>query len=670
MAVLAVAIGAVLLAMPAVAAADFTVDTTADGHDATPGGPCEATDGQSDCTLRAAIESANLNGPGVDVITLPPGVYKLTLGKLQVGSEIVIDGAGSAANTVVEHDGVNSSFPDRVFEVLSGSGNNLELRDVTVTGGEVADNGAGIASSRALTLRRSVVSGNKALGGYDGGGIAILNGATSTMIIDSTIGGSTPADGNKVEGTGSSGDGQLGGGIYQQSLTDLLTIQNSTISDNSATADSGTGSAQGGGIFSQGPLKIEDSTIDSNTADATADAGSGHVEGGGIMNQGNNGGELIINRSTVSGNEASTSAPGGTADKGGIANFDNGTITDSRITDNTAPGTIGAGIWTGGGTAKTTTVRSSTVDGNHGGGVFITSDFELENSTVSGNAGGVGVQSNGVPIDVTVRASTIADNVTGLFAGDMSTVHASGSIVDGNTTRDCDLAGTGAFDFQGDSIASDNTCSSPPSFIEHPVTDALLGPLQANGGPTPTRAIPANSPAIDAYDGCAADGVTEDQRGVSRPQAGGCDIGAYERQPATSPPPPPGGGSNPAAPELTLDAKGKQKAKKLQVEVGCGAVACDVDLSGKSKVLKSKAGASAAKSKKFALVAQTVSVGAGATEKVSLKHKRNAKTVKKIAKLIKSGGSKAKKRSKAIVDATATSAGGTDTGRVTIRLKG
>ncbi len=52
------------------------------------------------------------------------------------------------------------------------------------------------------------------------------------------------------------------------------------------------------------------------------------------------------------------------------------------------------------------------------------------------------------------------------------------------------------------------------------------GPLQGNGGPTPTRALLPGSPAIHhgTNIGCPA----TDQRGITRPQAGICDIGAYE----------------------------------------------------------------------------------------------------------------------------------------------
>jgi Chlamydia polymorphic membrane protein (Chlamydia_PMP) repeat len=54
--------------------------------------------------------------------------------------------------------------------------------------------------------------------------------------------------------------------------------------------------------------------------------------------------------------------------------------------------------------------------------------------------------------------------------------------------------------------------------------DPQLGPLQNNGGFTPTIAIGLHGSAIDHGSNCPA----TDQRGVARPQGAACDIGAYE----------------------------------------------------------------------------------------------------------------------------------------------
>jgi hypothetical protein len=74
----------------------------------------------------------------------------------------------------------------------------------------------------------------------------------------------------------------------------------------------------------------------------------------------------------------------------------------------------------------------------------------------------------------------------------------------------------------------------------------MLGPLQDNGGPTPTHALLRGSPAMDRIpvSTCTVDhdadpstpevALTQDQRGGTRPREGdgtspsGCDVGAYE----------------------------------------------------------------------------------------------------------------------------------------------
>jgi hypothetical protein len=71
-----------------------------------------------------------------------------------------------------------------------------------------------------------------------------------------------------------------------------------------------------------------------------------------------------------------------------------------------------------------------------------------------------------------------------------------------------------------------------PGFTEVTSAQLNLGPLANNGGPTQTHALLSGSVAIDAAPDCTlVDGatpVTEDQRGVARPQGAACDVGAYE----------------------------------------------------------------------------------------------------------------------------------------------
>ena len=73
-----------------------------------------------------------------------------------------------------------------------------------------------------------------------------------------------------------------------------------------------------------------------------------------------------------------------------------------------------------------------------------------------------------------------------------------------------------------------NTCGFSPAtnLVD---TDPKLGPLQDNGGPTQTRALAADSPAIDYVK--INTGVIVDQRGFTRPVGPWADIGAYEYEP-------------------------------------------------------------------------------------------------------------------------------------------
>jgi hypothetical protein len=81
----------------------------------------------------------------------------------------------------------------------------------------------------------------------------------------------------------------------------------------------------------------------------------------------------------------------------------------------------------------------------------------------------------------------------------------------------------------GYNLADDDSCgfTAPGDLV---VADAMLGPLQDNGGPTETHDLLAGSPAIDAGSVDCPPPAT-DQRGAARPQGAACDIGAVEYVP-------------------------------------------------------------------------------------------------------------------------------------------
>jgi hypothetical protein len=85
----------------------------------------------------------------------------------------------------------------------------------------------------------------------------------------------------------------------------------------------------------------------------------------------------------------------------------------------------------------------------------------------------------------------------------------------------------------GFNFSDDASCGFTAGTDQQNAGDPGLGALADNGGPTQTRLPLPGSPLIDAIPvaSCQADGasgITADQRGVTRPQGPGCDIGAVE----------------------------------------------------------------------------------------------------------------------------------------------
>ena len=104
------------------------------------------------------------------------------------------------------------------------------------------------------------------------------------------------------------------------------------------------------------------------------------------------------------------------------------------------------------------------------------------------------------------------------------------SLISGSPSGgDCFNVGDDLVD-QGYNIVEDGSCITATTSL---AADPKLDPLQDNGGETETQALLEGSPAIDAVP-AALCAVSEDQRGVSRPQGEACDIGAFEAAPASS----------------------------------------------------------------------------------------------------------------------------------------
>ena len=118
--------------------------------------------------------------------------------------------------------------------------------------------------------------------------------------------------------------------------------------------------------------------------------------------------------------------------------------------------------------------------------------------------------------------------VDDILSAEGTTFHIDNSIVAGNINGDC----AGNIVTRGHNLAGDDSCNlTDPTDL--PPGNPLLGPLGDYGGATRTYPLLWDSPALETGSCTDPDGqpVTVDQRGIARPQAAACDIGAYEAAP-------------------------------------------------------------------------------------------------------------------------------------------
>jgi len=343
-----------------------------------------------------------------------------------------------------------------------------------------------------LTISNGYCAG--AGGVYSGGGAAygggIINCGTLSL-AGCTIVGNAASGGWAFSGSGGSG---LGGGVCNYGT---LNLSRCTISFNSArggdTHTSGAGSGRGGGVCNYRTLSLTECTLSNNWAGGgSALIGpSGSASGGAVDNEGTS----SLTGCTLSYNQAVGGgglSGGGMAFGGGLASYGAVTMTNCTVTGNGADS--GSGLYLSG--SSTNLVVSCTISSNYAGfGLYAPGPhLMIMNTLVAGNNGSD---------DVYGSVVSLGYNLIG------QTNYSFGWVAS-------DLAG----------------CSN-----------ALLGPLQDNGGQTLTMALQPGSTAINNG---TSFGVVTDQRGLPRPVVlpaypvasggDGTDVGAFEVQPLVPPP--------------------------------------------------------------------------------------------------------------------------------------
>ncbi len=251
--------------------------------------------------------------------------------------------------------------------------------------------------------------------------------------------------------------------------------------------------------------------------------GAYRPDGGALSNRG----MLILTRVTV---QDSVSVDDG----GAIANFGTLRLVECVLAGNTAQRS-GGGIYNVAAVemVKSTVARNDSLGGFGGGGVFNLGTLSLENSTVSENAatrdgGGIfNMSSARVELANSSIGRNAATNGGGIYS--KGGVRLNNTIV-ADSASGSDCGGSGYLS-RGFNLDSDGTCGLD-DVTDIPNGFANLGPVELNGGGMEVQSLLAGSDAVGAGD-CGGGSVLVDQRGVLRPQAGACDMGAIELEEST-----------------------------------------------------------------------------------------------------------------------------------------
>lgn len=424
------------------------------------------------------------------------------------GGGIFSSGTLSLNNVTVSGNSLTGTTAAGI-NINNGSltGNNVTITNNTQIGSSVG--GLNTAAGVPVTLSNSTISNNSTTAGPAGG--MRLADATLSLTNVSITGNSAAANGGPG-GTDAAGGLYLAGG---PNAANTITLTNVQITNNQLTGTQSANEAAGLVIHSStgGTVTMNGGRVEGNSGGAV----------GGISLWSSGAPTVALNGVSVRNNIGGITA-------GGVALSSNAvlTITDSTIAGNstTNSGDTGAGgVSVSGGQL---TLNRTTVSGNTGRGVAIrTIPAQLTNVTISGNTAGGLRQTSSFVTPSTLTNLTIANNGSGPgLSTDSSTplLQVKSTLLANHPGGNC----TGSFASQGSNLSSDATCAARLTAAgDLNSTTPLLGPLADNGGAVQTHALLAGSPGINGVvSGCPP--PSTDARGTTRPQGSACDIGAYE----------------------------------------------------------------------------------------------------------------------------------------------
>jgi predicted outer membrane repeat protein len=473
----------------------------------------------TEAALNTAVAAVNVS-PGGTITFACGGPKTINLTSQKVfnnpSATYAVDGGG-----LITLSGQNAT---RIVLHLSGT---LTLRNLTLSNGRasgVADNASGGAvrsdnGGVVLVLSNVAFLGNVSnLTGvspgfsafdYGGGAVYTRLGQLTATNCDFSNNTATNSSGGAIHGRSStiaisgstftanaSNGGGFGGAIYVDGLSPAgangtLQLAHSTFEDNTAYNIGGAfyfflHVGQNEGVTIDTAAFVDNHVLDNSGTIPWLPTRS--IGGGGVVD----GGDLTVLNSTFAGNSAQSSLGGSPGGGLYVDKNDSVQITNSTFSGNRAEGTDNAAS---------------------GGGLVIygnTQPFQITNSTISYNHAGYtggGIQSStSGTLTNTIVAQNTAGNPWSIQLQCAAELTSGGPVM------------------QFPDVVGAPSAGNPRCTASALIANPLLSALADNGGFAPTHALAAGSPAVDAGT-CV---VGTDQRGASRPQGAGCDIGSFE----------------------------------------------------------------------------------------------------------------------------------------------